>query len=57
MENRGMTQKPVPACRGLASSETRQTSQDSFDAPKWLVIATAGAAIFLGSLVRAEFET
>ena len=46
-----MTQERVPACRGQAScSETRQTSQDSFDAPKWLVIATAGAAIFLSTL-------
>ena len=51
MQNLGMTQEPVPACRGQAScSETRQTSQDSFDAPKWLVIATAGAAIFLSTL-------
>ena len=45
-----MTQEPVPACRGQASCSGTRQSQDSFDAPKWLVIATAGAAIFLSTL-------
>jgi MFS family permease len=51
MEDPGLTQEAVQANLGQASgSEVSPAPQTSFDAPRWLVIATAGAAIFLSTL-------
>ena len=49
MENRRIAQEP--AGRGqIGCSTANRASQTSFAAPEWLVIGTAGAAIFLSTL-------